>query len=95
LCRLHFDANVDLSPAYRTAHSLRTHPLLIPADHLSVLELAKAHARGETTIPGLPQKLKVSERKLVMADLVNAEKDKTLLEVFGTGTAAIISPVDK
>ncbi|GFZ50541.1 Branched-chain-amino-acid aminotransferase [Saitozyma sp. JCM 24511] len=61
----------------------------------SVLELAKAHARGETTIPGLPQKLKVSERKLVMADLVNAEKDKTLLEVFGTGTAAIISPVDK
>jgi branched-chain amino acid aminotransferase len=68
---------------------------LIPSDHHSVLELAKAHARGETTIPGLPTKLKVSERKLVMADLVNAEKDKTLLEVFGTGTAAIISPVDK
>jgi hypothetical protein len=30
-----------------------------------------------------------------MTDLVNAEKDQTLLEVFGTGTAAIISPVDK
>jgi branched-chain amino acid aminotransferase len=30
-----------------------------------------------------------------MKDLVDAEKNGTLLEVFGTGTAAIISSVDK
>ncbi|WRT68092.1 branched-chain amino acid aminotransferase [Kwoniella shivajii] len=60
----------------------------------SALQLARAHSKGET-IPGLPEKLVVSERKLVMADLVEAEKNGTLLEVFGTGTAAIVSPVDK
>lgn len=61
----------------------------------SVLEVARDHASGKTTIPGLPPKLKVSERKLIMKDLVQAEKDGSLLEVFGTGTAAIISSVDK
>lgn len=30
-----------------------------------------------------------------MADLVEAEKNGTLVEVFGTGTAAIVSAVDK
>jgi len=59
-----------------------------------VLELAKSHIKGDT-IPGLPPKIKLSERKIVMADLVEAEKNGTLLEVFGTGTAAIVSPVDK
>jgi branched-chain amino acid aminotransferase len=61
----------------------------------SVLELARKHASGEARIEGLPDKLKVSERKLVMRDLVEAEKNETLVEVFGTGTAAIISSVDK
>lgn len=31
----------------------------------------------------------------MMADLVEAEKNGTLVEVFGTGTAAIVSAVDK
>ncbi|KAK1925683.1 putative branched-chain-amino-acid aminotransferase 2 [Papiliotrema laurentii] len=61
----------------------------------SVLELARAHARGEQKIPGLPEKLKVTERKMVMKELTEAEKNGTLREVFGTGTAAIVSPVDK
>lgn len=61
----------------------------------SVLQLARDHASGKSPIPGLPSKLTVSERKLIMADLVQAEKEGTLVEVFGTGTAAIISSVDK
>lgn len=61
----------------------------------SVLQLAKDHASGKNPIPGLPAQLKVSERKLIMKDLVEAEKNNTLVEVFGTGTAAIISSVDK
>jgi len=61
----------------------------------SVLELAQDHASGKNRIPGLPEKLKVSQRKLIMKDLVDAEKAGTLREVFGTGTAAIVSPVDK
>lgn len=60
----------------------------------SVLSTARDHADGKTRIPGLPDKLKVSERKLVMADLVKAEKEGTLAEVFGSGTAVVISPVD-
>lgn len=62
---------------------------------VSVLELAKDHASGKSRILGLPEKLKVSQRKLVMKDLVEAEKKGTLKEIFGTGTAAIVSPVDK
>ena len=60
-----------------------------------MLELARDHASGKQQIPGLPEKLKVSERKMIMKDLVGAEKNGTLLEVFGTGTAAIVSAVDK
>ncbi|WWC62927.1 branched-chain amino acid aminotransferase [Kwoniella dejecticola CBS 10117] len=61
----------------------------------SALQLARAHAKGDLVVPGLPEKLVVSERKLIMADLVEAEKNGTLVEVFGTGTAAIVSAVDK
>ncbi|KAK8858876.1 branched-chain amino acid aminotransferase [Kwoniella newhampshirensis] len=60
----------------------------------SALQLAREHSDGQA-IPGLPEKLIVSERKLIMADLVEAEKNGTLVEVFGTGTAAIVSAVDK
>ena len=60
-----------------------------------MLEITRKHASGEARIAGLPDKLVVSERKLVMKDLVDAEKNGTLKEVFGTGTAAIVSPVDK
>lgn len=35
----------------------------------------------------------VSERKVTMADLIRAVEEKRLLEMFGCGTAAIISPI--
>ncbi|KAK4684284.1 branched-chain amino acid aminotransferase, partial [Tremellales sp. Uapishka_1] len=59
----------------------------------SVLEVIRSHATSP--VPGLPDNVVVSERKLVMADLVEAEKNGTLVEVFGTGTAAIVSAVDR
>lgn len=61
----------------------------------SVLNLVRDHVSGKRQIAGLPEKLVVSERKTTMAELVEAEKNETLVEVFGTGTAAVISVVDK
>lgn len=40
-----------------------------------------------------PQGWKVSERYLRMRDIAEAEKEGRLIEVFGAGTAAIVSPV--
>ncbi|EIW67598.1 hypothetical protein TREMEDRAFT_33395 [Tremella mesenterica DSM 1558] len=60
----------------------------------SVLALARGHIKGEK-IPGLPDNLTVTERKVVMGELEEAEKNGTLSEVFGTGTAAVISVVDR
>ena len=48
----------------------------------SVLELAREFDEFE-----------VSERKLTIKELLNSAKDGTLLEMFGTGTAAIVTPV--
>ena len=48
----------------------------------SVLELA-------SQMPGL----KVVERKLNLPELLSASVEGRLLEMFGTGTAAIVSPV--
>ncbi|GMK59656.1 hypothetical protein CspeluHIS016_0802620 [Cutaneotrichosporon spelunceum] len=61
----------------------------------SAMQLMRDHAAGKISVPGWPEKLQFSERKLVMADLVEAEKNGTLVEVFGTGTAAVVSAVDK
>ncbi|BEI87453.1 uncharacterized protein CcaverHIS019_0101710 [Cutaneotrichosporon cavernicola] len=61
----------------------------------SAMQLMRDHASGKINVPGWPEKLEVSERKLVMNDLVEAEKNGTLVEVFGTGTAAVVSAVDK
>jgi branched-chain amino acid aminotransferase len=61
---------------------------------ISILTLAREHASGKT-VPGLPEKLIVSERKITMTEIIQAEKDETLFEVFGAGTAAIVSAVDK
>jgi branched-chain amino acid aminotransferase len=43
----------------------------------------------------MPDNLVVTERKMLMKELVEAEKKGTLLEIFGTGTAAIVSAVEK
>jgi len=61
----------------------------------SVLYLARDHASGNNPIPGIPKNLTVSERYINMGEVVEASKKDRLLEVFGTGTAAIICPVEK
>lgn len=54
---------------------------------LSVLELARERME--------PQGWKVSERYLKMGEVAEAEQEGRLMEVFGSGTAAIVSPVRK
>lgn len=62
----------------------------------SVLALARGHASGEAPIEGMPAgKLVVSERPVTMKEVVRAAEDGSLVEFFGTGTAAVISPVDR
>jgi len=39
------------------------------------------------------KEFKVSERRVTMADLLKAREENRLIEVFGAGTAAIVSPV--
>lgn len=51
----------------------------------SVIELAKTRL--------VPEGWKVSERKLHMRELSEAAKEGRLLEVFGSGTAVVVSPV--
>lgn len=43
----------------------------------------------------VPKGWKVSERKLTMGQVAEASEDGRLMEVFGTGTAALVSPVRK
>lgn len=61
----------------------------------SILGLARDHASGKISIPGLPQNIVVSEREIGMAEVEKASKDGRLLEMFGSGTAAVVSPVDR
>ncbi|KAH0445913.1 hypothetical protein IEQ34_025257 [Dendrobium chrysotoxum] len=60
----------------------------------SILTLARDHYRE---IEGLPsaQELTVSEREITMGEVQQAGKDGRLLEIFGAGTAAVVSPVDR
>ncbi|KAJ3838372.1 aminotransferase [Lentinula raphanica] len=61
----------------------------------SVLSLARGHASGTYKIPNLPEKLIVSERPITMKEVQEAEASGNLVELFGSGTAAIISPVNR
>ncbi|KAF9560206.1 branched-chain amino acid aminotransferase II [Agrocybe pediades] len=61
----------------------------------SVLTLAREHAAGVRPIPGLPKDLTVSERPVTMAEVKEASLTGKLAELFGAGTAAVISPVDR
>ncbi|GAA6046946.1 hypothetical protein JCM3770_003443 [Rhodotorula araucariae] len=60
----------------------------------SILTLARDHASGKRKLEGLPDNLTVSERNLTMPEIVEASKNGSLKEVFGSGTAAIVSCVD-
>ncbi|THH16756.1 hypothetical protein EW146_g3924 [Bondarzewia mesenterica] len=61
----------------------------------SVLALARDHATGKVRLPELSDKLVVSERGVTMKEVKAAAQAGRLVELFGTGTAAVISPVDK
>ncbi|KAF7982040.1 hypothetical protein HWV62_30306 [Athelia sp. TMB] len=56
----------------------------------SVLKLARSGA-----VPNLPSNITVSERPVTMAEVKTASKEGRLVELFGAGTAAVISPVDR
>lgn len=60
----------------------------------SILLLARAHADKSATLEGLPDKFIVSERNMTMPQIVKASENGTLLEMFGSGTAAIVSCVE-
>ncbi|KAG2370203.1 aminotransferase [Suillus spraguei] len=44
---------------------------------------------------GLPDVIKVSERPINMGEIIQSSKEGRLIELFGTGTAAVVTPVDK
>lgn len=61
----------------------------------SILALLRDHASGVSKLPGLPDKITISERHIGMAEIVAAQKAGTLREIYGSGTAALVSPVDR
>ncbi|KAL0072167.1 branched-chain-amino-acid transaminase bat2 [Marasmius tenuissimus] len=61
----------------------------------SVLALAREHVAGAKRLPNLPENLVVSERPITMKEVKEASKTNKLVELFGAGTAAVISPVDR
>ncbi|KAI0271504.1 branched-chain amino acid aminotransferase II [Gloeopeniophorella convolvens] len=61
----------------------------------SVLSLARSHTAGTLRVPGLGAKLEVNERAVTMPEVREAVQAGRLVEMFGTGTAAIISPIDR
>ncbi|KAJ9109802.1 hypothetical protein QFC20_003218 [Naganishia adeliensis] len=61
----------------------------------SVLSIARDHVAGKIQVPGLPESgFVVSERKMTMPRLQELAKAGKVKEVFGAGTAAIITSVD-
>jgi len=59
----------------------------------SVLTLAREHLSGVKRLPDLPENLVVSERTVTMKEVKEAAHEGRLVEMFGAGTAAVISPV--
>ncbi|OAX33734.1 branched-chain amino acid aminotransferase II [Rhizopogon vinicolor AM-OR11-026] len=61
----------------------------------SVLTLARNHASGAKRLQGLPDAIKISERPINMAEIILSSKEGRLVELFGTGTAAVVTPVER
>lgn len=61
----------------------------------SILSLARGHASGSAPIAGLPKQLRVFEREMNMAEVMAHSDRGSLLEMFGAGTAAVVSPVER
>lgn len=71
--------------------------LILPGiTRMTILDLARKHAANprESGLD-LPSKLVVSERKILLAEIVDASKQGTLVEMFGSGTAVVIQPIDR
>lgn len=60
----------------------------------SVLSLTRSHADGTQRL-ALPDKLVVTERSVSMKEVKAAADNGSLVEIFGAGTAAVITTVDK
>jgi len=61
----------------------------------SVLTLADEHSSNSNRLSGLPDDLTVSERPVTMREVKEASETGKLVELFGAGTAAVISSVGK
>ncbi|THU94860.1 branched-chain amino acid aminotransferase II [Dendrothele bispora CBS 962.96] len=61
----------------------------------SVLTLAREHISGKNKLDQLTDNLVVSERPITMTEVKEASLSGRLVELFGAGTAAVISPVDR
>ena len=61
----------------------------------SVLALARGHESGSAPLVDLPKQFTVHERGVTMAEVQQAAQSGRLVELFGAGTAAVISPVDR
>jgi len=59
----------------------------------SAVELARMHESGTYVLSGIKEKLVVSERIVSMKEVAAAAAQGALIEIFGTGTAAVISTV--
>ena len=60
----------------------------------SILEILRDHQSGKIQLEGVP-KIEVNEREINMKEILEASKNGTLEEMFGAGTAAVVSPVNK
>ncbi|KAK2462097.1 hypothetical protein APHAL10511_006560 [Amanita phalloides] len=61
----------------------------------SVLALARDHASGNLRLSALPDRFVVTERPVQMSEIKTAATTGSLVELFGAGTAAVISPVNR
>lgn len=69
--------------------------LILPGvTRLSILELLRAHQKGAERLENVPQ-IEVNERDIKMQELVDAANAGNIVEMFGAGTAAVVSPVNR
>ncbi|KAH8916280.1 branched-chain amino acid aminotransferase II [Atractiella rhizophila] len=59
----------------------------------SILSLLREHASGQIKISGIPERIRVSERKITMPEVVRLSEAGRLQEMFGCGTAAVVTSV--
>jgi len=84
-----------LLPLATNTSSLISDIILPGVTRDSILSLLHDHANGTSLLPNLPKNITVVERQIPMAEVLAAEKNGTLREMFGSGTAALVSPVDR